>query len=657
MIVGVTYKVSASRFFAGLEQSLLFVASLAIGFVVGTSVTLHTGNPYDILNINNLGFAWNPETNYVQVLLAVFVSALVFWGLSTLRSRGPRAAIALRVLFTGAIALITILIRVVPAAVNATFSDYNSFHYGEQLSPAAALLAGKVPFTDLFVLHGAGEDIFKPALGFLLFNHGVPSIGSYLLISALLEALAVIGFFVLIALLIKTRWLYLAITLWLPITTFAGFTYSKNTSVIVFVLLLWILATKPLLRGRTKVVLLGAAGFIASISILDSIDVGALMGAISAGLAVLMVFVTVTPDGLRFGRPRFGLRSLAPGLVLTAGVVLGQLLTLAILGFGAYLEFLNATFIEIPRYQGLMWGQPLPLMSPEQFITWVPIFALAASVPLIAMLLRRDHALRRWTLAPETLFTVLLLALAVIYTRFAIGRPDGGHIVMAAPFMLLAGFYAIQLALRGTRLDHPAFSALPAPAETDAGELPAPARSAVVSDPRRVPLWPAALIGAVLVLAPGAVLPASLFVNGAAGIEQVRALKNLPNRTDDSWLNDNQRALRDVVAANTTPDESIFVFEPDPSYYFLTDRLNPTRFAISWFMDPEPFTQEALADLKADPPALILWDTDTVFSDTDGIPIGERFPEIEQWIEENYPVQTPVGDSIVRSREPLTAVN
>lgn len=624
------------RFFDGLESALLFVFSLALGYLIGTSITLYSGDPYDILNVNNIGYGWSPDTNYVQVLAVVAATALIFWGAMTLRKRGRRAGIALRVLTTGFSALVVVLARVVPPIVNTGFSDYDSFHYGEQLSPAAAFLAGKTPFTDIFVLHGAGEDIFKPALGFVLFGDGTPSIGSYLLISAVFQSLAVLGFFILIALLVRTRWLYLAITLWSTMTTFEGFAYSKNVAVIVFLVLLWVVATRPL-RGITKLILLAAAGFIASITILDSIDVGALMGALSAALAVMMVFVTVTPDGLRFGRPRFGLRSLAPGLALTLGVVLAQLVILIALGGSAYIEFLKVTFVEIPRYQGLMWGAPMPTMNPEIFVFWLPLFAMAATVPLLAMLVRRDHRRTRFTLAPETVLAVVLLGLAIIYSRFAIGRPDVGHIIMAAPFMLLSSLYATQLAIAGTRLDHP-FTVRTTETEAQV---------------ERVPLWPAALISITLIFTPTVMKPVLLFVDGAPAIAQLRQLKNLPNRPDASWLNENQRAIIDFVDQNTSADESIFVFQPDPSYYFLTDRLNPTRFANSWFIDPEQFTQEALADLKADPPALVLWDTTTVFADSDGIPIADRFPEIAEWIEQNYPVEIRVGDSTIRSKAPI----
>jgi hypothetical protein len=591
-----------------VERAILFVFSTAIAFLIATTIELTTGNPFNISNVANQTDRWNPETNFAQILAVVVLTLLIFWGLSVLNARFRMTW--LRVVVSAFSAFVLFLGQPMHA-----FTYFDGFHVGEQLAPSLAFMNGKAPFLDIYMLHGAGEDIFKPAIGFLLFNGGEPSIGAYFLIVTLGRGLAMAGFFTVIAFLLRSQVVYLASALLFVVTAFDGFGYSKTIPLLIVVMLFWLLARRRY-SGRVTLILLAAAGFVASLSILNSIDIGALLGAVSAGLAVLLLFVRQTDDGrLRFGRPRFGIRSLAPGIALTVGVIVGQLITfLILLPFGGgYGEFLNLTFLEIPRYQGLTWNYPLPDVTAETLPVWLPAAVFLLGALLAVAIIRADHIRARFVLGRSTLFLVVLLAIAVVYFRFAYGRPDEGHIDMAMPFVMLAAFAAVDYAVR-------------------AG-----------SGVRMVDLWPVPLIAIVLLSWPGIVQPTRLYVTGTTAIDELRAMKNLPNQNDEHWMTADEVAIRDYVDAHSDPDDSIFVVAPQPQYYYFTDRENPTRFAISWYIDPQQYTDETLAALEADPPALIIYDPASPYFNSDGTPITQRFPEVAQWITQNYPNSTTVG--------------
>lgn len=602
-----------TRIAAAALRMAYFVIALSTAYVVSSAITLHAGNPYNISNAWNIVEGWNPESNFIQLIALGLLTALIFWGSLVLERRVPRRWMRLLVVVWGT--AVVAMVGILPTADPAGFDP---FHNGEQLSPSAAFMHGKAPFTDLFVLHGAGEDIFKPALGYLLFSGGVPTIGAYMLVMIIGKVLAVAAFLGMIAVIIRPRVMHLAVTIWFVVSTYNGMTYSKTILLSLFIVILYLVATRAW-RARTKLIMLAVSGFLVPVAILNSIDVGALMGAIAAGLAVALVFVRVGSTGdLRFARPRW--RSLAPGVALSLGVLAGFVLCLVILGGAAWVEFVKLTFFEIPKYQGLTWAYPLAGVAADNLQDWLGVVAIILTGLLLAVIVRHDHRRTRWTIAPRTAFAGVLLIIATVYLRFGVGRPDGGHFAMATPVILIATFFTLQLVVplwRERRLED---------------------------------LWPVPVLVLALLFTPGALDITRLFPSGHDAIDDLKTVRSLPLRSDDEWLPARYEAVRDFLKANTKPSDGIFVVQPDPSYYYASGNENPTRFYISWFIDPQQWTDETLAALKDDPPKYILYDTQSPYTDSDQIPITERFPEVVDWIDENYTVKHDVDGAILLSR-------
>src|SRR5438105_12587776 len=76
--------------------------------------------------------------------------------------------------------LIVVAATVVLAAAIAYNGDIDgnldTYHEGERLAYIDALQAGKLPFRDIFVEHGLGEDIVKPMLAYTLLGDSVESL-------------------------------------------------------------------------------------------------------------------------------------------------------------------------------------------------------------------------------------------------------------------------------------------------------------------------------------------------------------------------------------------------------------------------------------------------------------------------------------------------
>ena len=165
-----------------------------------------------------------PEASY-PVLLGIAASTLgLFFLLKFIRSKRPSL---MRLAVAGFLLFSFFLGFAVP-----NFAGYedklDTFHHGEQLAPAQAFSHGKDPYTDLFVLHGAGEDIVTPWLSFKLFGE---SIGSYYLLTGLLMTLGVAVFIFMLHRLFKPDLAFFVVALWFILSSFSAIYYIRDIPV------------------------------------------------------------------------------------------------------------------------------------------------------------------------------------------------------------------------------------------------------------------------------------------------------------------------------------------------------------------------------------------------------------------------------------------
>jgi hypothetical protein len=227
---------------------------------------------------------------------------------------------------------------------------------------------------------------------------------------------------------------------------------------------------------------------------------------------------------------------------------------------------------------------------------------------------------RRWN-SRSTLITGLFLYAAAIY-RYSLSRSDRWHLVGGAVtvYLLLVALLAdaidFRLGLTGKRLR-------------------IPLASGVFGLVALVVFWK-------MGEADGLSARLRRIVNGdeIASTGPPYVTKDLP-RAGDVKIEAGTVPLARFIRANAKPNEPVWILTGILSggeLYFLSERRNPTRFDL-WF---EIFTHddvlEALAELKRDPPVLIV-----------GHNWYDYGPEIRAYVAENYENLSPVeGTAVLR---------
>jgi hypothetical protein len=593
-------------------KAVTFLFAVAMAYDTAILVRLHASNPYNISNINNAATHWGPETNYARVLYIIVASVVFFLLLQWINRRSKTAFRLIIAAFVSYTLLVGVMIPQITAG------GVDMFGTGEMMAPANGFMHGKELFTNIFFLHGAGVDVLLPRLSYILLNHGHASIGAYAVMLDLVQTVSAFLFVVVLARLLRPTGLFLIVTAWFLGTIYIGFDYTKDIPVYLVILLYWYWANGSLIRNK-RVAAIGAIGLISSATILYSIDVGVIMTVIAALVAIGLLFVGRDKDGSFCwrGRPR-KLSQWSDSLAIAIGGIVAQLGILIYLGFTNYENFIRMTFFQIPKYQGLEWDYPAPPLNDSSWTFWLPILLAGLAIYMLFVIvvkqIQKNKSLRR-----ETVFALILAALGLLYLRFGVGRPDEPHIDVSVPVIFVASFYIIQLYVARYRED------------------------------KHWNVWPVGLfVLALLWTVPQPTWnPVNLFEPGNTTIAQIKQFKNLPAQPDKYWLSKNEIDVTNFIKSRTKPSDGIFVMDPEPLYYYLANRPNPTRFYIIWFANPQPYSNEALNSLKKDPPKLVIFSGPSPYEDSDGVPINSRIPKVTSWVLKNYPVKTVIDSTTV----------
>jgi hypothetical protein len=589
--------------------SLLFF-SFCISINIARLIKFPYSNPYSISSPHaDTGFM--PADNYALVVATMLLTAAIFFGL---RLMLRRYATATRL--TLIVVLVVMLFMGIIAPDHSRFmGNIDVFHHGEQLSPALAFFNGKHVYSDILFLHGAGEDVLLPALSFKLF--GV-SVGSYFFLPGLLQAVSALFFFYLLHKLIKQTAVFLLSLLWFSSTIYSSFFYVRDIFVWLAIILVYKLMVEKHTR-RNTLIMYGSLGLASGLSLFYSIDRGVFLLVLNALLALALALF-VGKNGSCKLAPKIEWRDKLEKLLALGGGYAAVLLSgLILLGGHAFVEFVNMSFETIPKFSGLMFYGPFPAFGAAAWLTWFPI-VIAALLVVAAI----KHS--TWPIGlvkKEYLFAVILLIFSIVFLQAAVGMADAPHMAYATPVLFVTAFY--MLSVYGPVVK--------------TGWL------------QMLKFWPV-MIALVLMFSPGVINLFRLPEINQVSPEFTKEFTHLTSVKDEAWLPDEVREVRDYIVTNSKPDDSLFVLSSQPIYYYLTNRNNPSRFYISWFADPQPFTDELLSDLKKNPPKLIIYQTGNYYDRPQFIPMADRLPEVNKWILDTYPVSTQVTDTVViKSRQ------
>ncbi|HUP59116.1 MAG TPA: hypothetical protein VNA69_01715 [Thermoanaerobaculia bacterium] len=628
-----------------------------------------------------LAILWVPLP-HPRIATAIAIALCILLGAIVRKPLSPRAAWNL-----AAYALIPALIYAVSYGSTAHLSQWiDLFHRGEAVGPASDYLRGKIPYRDVFPLHGMLEDGQLDAWLMQLFGRSI---------DVAVARTAIVGAF-----LGTTIWflgiaVFESIPLALLCVAMGSWTTAENNRTffqVAAVALFW----NAVRRGsRVSAV---ASGIFAGVALFFSFEIGlyTIAGALVASLLLWIAGRFVIPSvsegpgwvrgaimappahpgpsltlprnsifsnpqttrdqyfanfyesctlkkflPLRRGaarRPPLGMTQVS--LFFAIGTLIGTApFAIYLAMHGALDDFFATSFIVIPRIIDAVWALPFPdlvstfrrdlnLHTLADFVLWEK-FHLVVSPLTIAI--AAVYFIQRWLRRRVDVLDRALLVLAVfaaITQRSAFGRAEFRHQYFAA---FLIGPMLVLLALLAARKLRDIWR--------EGGEG---TRAFVV----------ALIVAAIPVIGVLFWIP-DLVNSRIDGLTSyyARALK----LHRESHAEEVYWRIHDVtreVSALTRANEPIFDFSNQPAFYFFASRPNPTRFYQIPILSPREFQAETIGDLERARPKVILRRSPELFDQFDGVTNDLRAQAVSAYIHDVYRFHKSVRGVELWTRRP-----
>jgi hypothetical protein len=545
-----------------------------------------------------------------RALTAITIVVIAFLFFAIRKPLSPRAAWNL-----GAYLIFPLLIYLVSYLSTAQLSQWvDLFHRGEAIGPASDYLRGKVPFRDVFALHGMLEDGLLDAWLMELFGRSLD--------------VAILRTVIIGALLGVSIW-FLGIVVFdsIPLALFCvamgSWTTAENNRTffqIAAVALFWNAVKR---KSRVSAIL---GGVFAGVAIFFSYDIGlyTIVGALAASLLLWV-------SSLRMWRllpsaVAVPLRAAVPTWVLwfLLGVLLGAApFAIYLAMHGALDGFATTSFVIIPRIIDATWALPFPdlvstfrrdlnLHTLADFVLMEKFHLILSPLTIAVALV---YFIQRWLRKRVDQLDYALLVLAVfaaITQRTALGRAEFRHQYFAAfligPILILLGVLMIRRLRElwsgggeGTRAFLVALIAIAVP-----------------------------LIGVVFWIPD--------LINARLN-DLISYTTRMQRLSRDAHAEEVKWRITDVtneVRALTPRGEAIFDFSNQPAFYFFTERPNPTRFYQVPILAPPEFQREALRDLERAKPKVILRRSPELYDQFDGVPNDLRAQAVAAYIRDTY---------------------
>ncbi|HYK04954.1 MAG TPA: hypothetical protein VE974_24585 [Thermoanaerobaculia bacterium] len=547
-----------------------------------------------------LAAAWVPLPR-PRLFIVVTLLLITIIALRLRKPMSPRAAWNL-----SAYLLIPALIYLFSYCSTAQLTQFvDLFHRGEAIGPASDYLRGKVPFRDVFALHGMLEDGLLDAWLMELFGRSL---------DVAVMRTVVVGAFLGVAIWFLGIAVFDSIPLALLCVAVGSWTTAENNRTffqVAAVALFW-----DALRRRSRISAV-CSGVFAGVALFFSYEIGlyTIAGALATAFILWLASRRVAWDGL-------------PPAQAAAFFVLGAALGAApfaiyLAARGALDDFLVTSFVTIPRIIDAVWSLPFPdivstfrknftLHTLAEFVLFEkfhlvvsPIVIAIAAVYFIQRWLRRRVDTLDYALLVLTLF-------ATVAQRTAFGRVSFTHQYFAAfligPLMVLLGVLVVRTlrdlwhdGSEGTRAFVVALVAAAVPAIA-------------------VLFWIPDLVDARL-------------REFTRYYFRVLSPEHDP-KTERTWwrIDDVSRELR----ALTKPNEPVFDFSNQPAFYFFADRPNPTRFYQVPILSPRELQAETINALERTKTKVILRRSPELYDQFDGVTNDVRAQAVSAYIDENY---------------------
>lgn len=544
--------------------------------------------------------AWVPFP-YPRIATIVTIAIIAILATRIRNTLAPQSAWKL-----AAYAIFPLLIYLFSYVSTAELSQWiDLFHRGESIGPASDYLRGKVPFRDVFVLHGMMEDGVLDAWLMELFGRSL---------DVAIWRTVVLGAFLGVAIWYLGIAVFESIPLAMLCVAMGSWTTAENNRTffqVAAAALFW-----NALRRRSKASAI-FSGIFAGAAIFFSYEIGmySIAGAFAASLVLWIASKRATWSGL------------APStaaIFFAIGVVIGVAPFAIYLAInGALDDFVVMSFVTIPRIIDAVWSLPFPdlvstfrndlnLHTLADFILWEkfhlivsPLTIAIALVYCIARWLRRNLDTLDYALLVMTVF-------ATIAQRTAFGRASFRHQYFAAfligPLMVLLAVLLVR-ALRAMWRDG-----------NDGIRAFVVALAVMFIPMIGVLFWIPDLVNARL----------HEFIRYGGRIQKVEK---------DDNADAVQARIADVtrdVQKLAKRGEPVFDFSNQPAFYFFTNRPNPTRFYQIPIASPPEFQAEVIRDLERSKPKVIIRRSPELFDQFDGVTNDLRAQALAAYLDDMY---------------------
>jgi len=475
------------------------------------------------------------------------------------------------------------------------------FHRGESLGPASDYLRGKVPYRDVFVLHGLMEDGMLDAWLMQLFGRNL---------DVVLARPVILGAFAAPVLWLVGMALFDAIPLAL-LTVLLGAVTTVDNERALFELVVVALLLAAMRRNSKS--LLALSGACAGTVVFFSLDIG--LYSIAGGVVTLVAIALLRKERGLIARP----------LTFLLGALIGAAPFLIYLASrGALGAFFETSFVAIPRIIDAAWSLPFPdltttfredlnLHTISDFFLYEKFrFILNPLVIALAILVIAQRTITR-RLTDFDAGLIALTVFAAFTQRSALGRADFAHQYFSA-FLIAPMLVALLVLLaRGA------------------------ARTWSTRDRSAQ---------AFLMLAAAAMLPmlvVALWVPDILNVRLDATVHYLGRVSRVGYVEPAAEEIRQRIDQvryhifELSPKGApIFDFSNQPAFYFFCDRPNPTRFYQVPIMSPREYQRETILALERAKPTLVIRRSPQEFDVFDGIENATRAQAVSAYIDDRY---------------------
>jgi hypothetical protein len=464
--------------------------------------------------------------------------------------------------------------------------DLDLYHEGEKLIPAYSLLQGKTLYKEILFYHGLFAEPGITLAGFKLFGE---SVEGYRILEAVLHPLSVISYYYLGLLCLYYEGALLLVGLILT----GLFAILANVRTLVANISL--LFTICYLRSG-KIYHLFLVAFTAFLSFLASTDTGL---TVILAQSALWVFIGLKKHGAWSEFQTSGsmlLQGWKSGLAYTAFLII------SFIPFLGYLIKIDAArpflFTYVEMFQSFDHWSSLPfkpfILGMQDHYDFWESYLLPLLLLLTITFLRFKAYSLKWR--SEDWILVLFLLVNIIYFKRALDRSDAGHASLGSHFGWILLLLLLTEAIRARKRYALIYLLL-------------------------IPL----LFIPTLTLREGKTTLVAQFdtFSRKNSIDVTGRVRVFESRLGRLFLSQEQAhtimQMLQFFTEKTRPGDYIWDFTNHGAFYFLTDRLNPTRYPQVAYVVTEENQREVIRDFQLHPPRFVIFRSQTHLDEMDTV--------------------------------------